>query len=398
MLLSAAFAQTIANQLPPEKWNVKVKLDGARTEAAAREVSEIEKQAGLRAAGIAEAQRRDTNAILEELTDHPLSPGRYPSLDDLVNRADDYLEFSWAFDGLLPLAVGLLIQPVARPFDIDADQASRLKALEHLIFRVRDRKASLPDRADGELTKKIEESLDWASKQISGERRFSTKGVLMASGVVLLGVTGVGLAVAAPAGVAGAAVLTATLAGFGPGGMVGGLVTLAALTGSAGALGAAGVVLPGDDPAHRLAVLESAEELANASKEDLEDTLRGILAVVHAQASLDLDNTESHVRGVLAEALGKAEYEFTTHNEFAKRGPSAAAWAAKRDLLEKSLSVLDAIPGSVEGAELRAARQSQETELQPEERARFQDRLRQLPSNRRRLGTADSGEAANPNP
>jgi hypothetical protein len=42
--------------------------------------------------------------------------------------------------------------------------------------------------------------------------------VLISGGLLLLSLTGVGVAVAAPAGLAGAAVITGTLAAFGPGG------------------------------------------------------------------------------------------------------------------------------------------------------------------------------------
>src|SRR5205823_826356 len=53
---------------------------------------------------------------------------------------------------------------------------------------------------------------------------------------------GVGLVAAIPAGLAGAAAISATLAAFGPGGMVGGMVTLAALTGTGTAFLGGGVV------------------------------------------------------------------------------------------------------------------------------------------------------------
>jgi hypothetical protein len=194
---------------------------------------------------------------------------------------------------------------------------------------------------------KIHASITWAESKL-GDDKFPWGTVLLASGLAVLAVTGVGLAIAAPAGLVGAAVVTSTLAAFGPGGMVGGLVTLAALTGTAGSISALGFsaeLQAGDDSrgSQVAAVTQSGVELAEGSLDVLHVTVTGMLAVVHAQRALGFTSTEPMVRMVLSSAHDAASAEFNTHREFAPESKGTQAWGKKYQLIGKALKALDSL-------------------------------------------------------
>jgi hypothetical protein len=109
------------------------------------------------------------------------------------------------------------------------------------------------------------------SKAVLQETGFRWGPVLITAGIGLLAATGVGLAIAVPAGLAGAAAIASTLATFGPGGMVGGIATLTALTGAASVMTGVGVAveLSPHDPGYELVREAMAKALA-----DLHETPR----------------------------------------------------------------------------------------------------------------------------
>ncbi len=83
-----------------------------------------------------------------------------------------------------------------------------------------------------------------------------TRIVFGLGGVALLVAGPLGIALAAPAGLTGAAAITSALATFGPGGMVGGIALLGGLasTGAAVATGVAAVGAAGDAPLEQIVV------------------------------------------------------------------------------------------------------------------------------------------------
>ena len=164
----------------------------------------------------------------------------------------------------------------------------------------------------------------------------------MGGGLLLLSLTGIGLVVAAPAGLAGAAVVTGTLVAFGPGGMIGGLVTIATLTGVGAAATGIGVgVGVAEDPvvverARRLAV----EELAKMPISALRNAVAGVLAVVDAQRRLRFRSTGDLVEEMLNSALDMVRLEYALHDAVAPDRTGTSEWRKKVELLEKALEWL----------------------------------------------------------
>ncbi|QWC84933.1 hypothetical protein KLP28_15515 [Nocardioidaceae bacterium] len=78
----------------------------------------------------------------------------------------------------------------------------------------------------------VYESLREAAAALTTKKSSATRWLLAGGGVAILALGPIGLAVAAPAGLAGGAAVVGALAAFGPGGMVGGLATVMALTGA----------------------------------------------------------------------------------------------------------------------------------------------------------------------
>lgn len=93
-------------------------------------------------------------------------------------------------------------------------------------------------RADG---KKIADAVTAAKEGVGGEDW--SKLLVGALGIALIAAGPVGLMLAAPAGLAGGAAITASLAAFGPGGMVGGMALAGGLVG-AGSAFTAGAAMP----------------------------------------------------------------------------------------------------------------------------------------------------------
>src|SRR3954452_20027957 len=156
------------------------------------------------------------------LDDNPLADGRFPNYESLTYGAAPQLSGKWTDEELLSLSVGLMLLPIVPPFDIRVNTESRHEALERTLNLIRVSRGNLPDKV---YARQVHDSVEWVQSRLA-QGRFPLAPVLIASGLVLLAATGVGLVAAAPAGLAGAAVVTSTLAGFGPGGMIGGLITL----------------------------------------------------------------------------------------------------------------------------------------------------------------------------
>jgi hypothetical protein len=346
LLLGAAFTCQLSKSLPSAEWRRHRRLEAAREEVARRAVADIAKQQTQRAALIAQMAEQGASFSEEQLSDHPLAAGRHPTFQDLTFGAASLLKGSWTDPELLPLAVGLMLQPLVPPFDIQADSRLRRDALVLTLNVVRDARGNLADQTFAE---QVRTSADWAKQRLAEGKGFPWGTVLIASSLALLAVTGVGLAVAAPAGLAGAAVVTSTLAAFGPGGMVGGLLTLGAMTGTAGALGGFGLKAEFDNDADngaRAAAMTAAQtgaELAAEAPETLMVTLTGMLAVVHAQARLGFDSTEAFVRQAVSNALDVAGAECELHRAIAPDTTGTKLWERKVMLLKRAAAALNSL-------------------------------------------------------
>ncbi|SFP89589.1 hypothetical protein SAMN05660464_0037 [Geodermatophilus dictyosporus] len=349
LLLSTAFSLQISNGLHVNRWADKARLDTARREVAERVVLDIAARRRARDEQLAELQKMGADVSDSRLDDNPLADGRYPDHECLTRDAASLLNGKWRDEDLLSYAIGLMLLPVVPPFDIQFAMDVRREALESTMNLIRNRRGNLADKA---FAQQVADSLKWAESRMAGGG-FPWGTVLIATGVVLLAATGVGLAAAAPAGLAGAAIVTSTLAGFGPGGMVGGLITFGILTGTGASLASLGVADTLQDgegaQAQRLAG-QSASELAAAAPDSLTVMLTGMLAIVHAQLQLSFDSSEGLVRTTLMNALDIARGEWNVHEQVAPGSRVAKDWAAKVSRLERAVEALDSLSTEVSSA------------------------------------------------
>jgi hypothetical protein len=345
LLLGTAFTCQLSKSLPSDEWRRHRRLEAAREEVARRAVADIALQRARRAAAIDQMAAQGTSFSREQLFDHPLADGRHPTLRDLTFGAASLLKGSWSDQELVPLAVGLMLQPLVSPFEIAADSRLRRDALVLTLNVVRDARGNLADQTYAD---QIRNSVEWAKQRLDG-KGFPWGTVLIASSLALLAATGVGLAVAAPAGLVGGAVVTSTLAAFGPGGMVGGLLTLGTMTGTAGAIGGFGLAAELNDGsgggarAAAMAAAQTGAELAAEAPETLTVTLTGMLAVVHAQLELGFESTEAFVREAVSSGMDIVAAECELHRVIAPDTAGAKLWERKLMLLKRAGAALDSL-------------------------------------------------------
>jgi hypothetical protein len=327
LLLSFAYSNQLSSCAESQEWLFKARVDTARALLARRTVADV---------------RAKRQQLFEEravrLEDSPVGDGRFPDEDDLLHHAADLVRHTWSDEALLSLAVGLEMSPPLHPFDVKISEQQRHVALLNTLSRVR--------AGDGEVT--VTEFAEAVRDGVrAGESAVKESGfpwgtVLITGGLVLLSLTGVGLAVAAPAGLAGAAVITGTLAAFGPGGMIGGLITIATLTGVGAAATGIGVAVgTADDPevverARRLAV----EELSTMPVAALRNAVAGVLAVVDAQRRLRFESTGDLVEEMLTSALDLVRAEHSLHEAVAPDRSGTREWRKKVQVLERALEWL----------------------------------------------------------
>lgn len=327
LLLSFAYSTQLSAGAKGQDWLFKARIDAARRILAQRTVADVQQK------------RRE---LLEQeapsIDASPVGDGRFPSEADLLRYAADLIRDTWTDEALLALAVGLAMSPPLPPFDVHVSDEQRHEALLNTLNRVRRRQGNLSDK---DFAQAVRDGVK-AGKSAMRETSFPWGTVLVGTGLVLLSLTGVGLLVSAPAGLAGAALVTGTLAAFGPGGMVGGLLTIATLTGAGAAAAGMGVgVGAADDPmvierARRVA----AEELASMSAGPLRNSLAGVLAVVDAQRRLQLASTADVVEELLTSTLDAVRRELTLHEEVAPDRAGTKELQHRADILQKAIDWL----------------------------------------------------------
>ncbi|MEP7192150.1 MAG: hypothetical protein ABI903_04725 [Actinomycetota bacterium] len=329
LLLSFAYSNQLSSCAKSREWLFKARVDTARALLARRTVADVDTK---------RQQLLQDNAL--RLEDSPVGEGRFPNEDDLLHHASDLVRDSWTDEALLSLAVGLEMSPPLHPFDVKISRQQRHIALLNTLSRVR---ASYGEVSVKEFAEAVRDGVR-AGENAVKESGFPWGTVLISGGLLLLSITGVGLAVAAPAGVAGAAVISGTLAAFGPGGLVGGLITIATLTGVGAAATGIGVAVgTAEDPevaerARRHAV----EELSTMPIAALRNAVAGVLAVVDAQGRLGFESTGNLVEEMLTSALDKIRAEHALHEAVAPDRAGTREWRNKVQLLERALGWLQA--------------------------------------------------------
>ena len=327
LLLSFAYSNQLSACARSQEWLFKARVDAARALLAKRTLADVH-----------EKRQRLLDDKALQLDDSPVGEGRYPNEDDLLHHAGDLVRNVWTDQALLALAVGLEMSPPLHPFDLKITERHRQLALLGTLERVRGTQGEV---SVTELASAVRDGVK-AGQGAVRESGFPWGTVLITGGLLLLSLTGVGLAVAAPAGLAGAAVITGTLAAFGPGGLVGGLITIATLTGVGAAATGIGVAVGvAEDPevverARRLAV----EELSTMPISALRNAVAGVLAVVDAQRRLRFESTGDLVDEMLSSALDIVRAEHAVHEAVAPNRTGTSEWKKKVQLLERALEWL----------------------------------------------------------
>ncbi|CAB4931362.1 MAG: hypothetical protein F2840_01360 [Actinobacteria bacterium] len=339
LLLRFAYTQQLWATCDTGKWGFRRNLDAARRVLARRTVDDIRR-------------RHDTLAgEVSELS--PLNPSRAPTEADLLIHAAGLVRGQMSDSQLVVAGVDFLLAPALPPFDLDIAGSHGHEALEALFEQVRrpSSEHSGPDLAQAVIAAVKEAK---AALQESG---FRWGPVLITAGIGMLAATGVGLAIAVPAGLAGAAAIASTLATFGPGGMVGGIATLTALTGAASVMTGVGVAveLSPQDPRYELVREAMATQLADQTAAQLRTSVAGMLAVLSAQGRLGLASDADSIEGLLLRTDALVQHERGLHAEIAPGRPGTKAWNAKARVISRALASLERHAGGSDPAVVQRA-------------------------------------------
>ncbi|MBK9739991.1 MAG: hypothetical protein IPO93_10830 [Actinobacteria bacterium] len=338
LLLNFAFTQALWSTCHTDKWGFRRTLDTARRTLAQRTVDNAGRQYESLVRRARSRTGQEATDLLLQASASAVGPGRSPSTDDLLVHATGLMQGRYGIDDLIIASVDLLLSPPLPPFDIDIDRAHSRAALAALLDAV-----SIPGGAHSgaafadHIAAAVKEARDALS-----ETGFPWGRVLIGAGIGMLALTGVGLVIAAPAGLAGAAAIASTLATFGPGGMVGGIATLTALTGVATAVTVAGTALelvPGD-PGYEAVREAMASQLADLPSPQLRTSVAGMIAVLSAQRRLDRPVHASAVEELLLKTQAIVIHETSLHEAIAPGRSLTRDWHAKARILRRALTWL----------------------------------------------------------
>ncbi len=325
LLLRFAYTQQLWATCDTGKWGFRRNLDAARRVLARRTVDDI---------------RRRHEALPEDARESsPLHPSRTPTEADLLIHAASLVRSQLSDTQLVVAGVDFLLAPALPPFDLDIAGSHAHEALNALFEQVK-----RPSSAHSglELAQAVIAAVK-ESKAVLQESGFRWGPVLITAGIGLLAATGVGLAIAVPAGLAGAAAIAGTLATFGPGGMVGGIATLTALTGAASVMTGVGVAveLSPQDPRYELVREAMATQLADQSAVQLRTSIAGMLAVLFAQGHLGLASDTASIEALLLRTESLIAHELGLHAEIAPGRPGTKEWSAKARVMNRALASLE---------------------------------------------------------
>lgn len=271
---------------------------------------------------------------------HAADPSTAPlQPSDFLKRPETHIRGAWTDPTIIALAIMLASGTPAPPFEIEAkpDTDERRRALISTLSLVRANKSE-PTDVD------IVDAIFTARKSVDGYLAPGLSWVpiaLVAGGVITLAATGVGLAAVVPAGLAGAAVITSTLAAFGPGGMMGGLATLAALAGAGAgmagvgagaAIGANGVV----KAAPNLFSQALDEAIAAAGADSLRSLLASVLTLVLVQEKLEFPSQRDQTLQACLNAKARLASRVGAHEFIDPKSRAAKTAREKLALLERA--------------------------------------------------------------
>lgn len=275
-------------------------------------------------------------AALLHATNPSIAP-LWPS--DFIERPEAHIRGAWVDQTVVALAIMLASGSPAHPFEVEAkpDTDERRRALMSTLSLVR---ANTTEPTDVDIV----DVIFAARKSVDDFLAPALSWVpiaLVAGGVITLAATGVGIAAAVPAGLAGAAVITSTLAAFGPGGMMGGLATLAALAGAGAgmagigagaAIGANGVVKSAPD----LFSQALDEAIAASGIDPLRSLLASVLTLVAVQERLEFPSQRDQMLLACENAKAQLETRASAHELIDPKSSGAKSVREKLGLLGKS--------------------------------------------------------------
>jgi pimeloyl-ACP methyl ester carboxylesterase len=188
---------------------------------------------------LVQAETVENFRVRNRRLDRPL-PSAIASLSvDLANPASEAPEPTVPVhqsieEALVPLAA-IAGANVLQPFEISVSNEVRRAAMSQLTLEM---------QLGSRLGTNVFEAIGRAQKALKGSTNW-VKWSVVGLGAAAIVAAPIGLAVAAGAGLVGAAAITSALAAFGPGGMVGGLLTAGTLMTAGGGTIAAGLAAPG---------------------------------------------------------------------------------------------------------------------------------------------------------
>lgn len=337
LLLRFAYLRELWRNWPAAKWQERRRMDTARHVLATRVVAQAEQQRErlqMQVASLPTAARAELEA---ELADRAFASGRMPGVEALVRDAGALVRGQFADEELVVAGVDLLLGMPFAPFGIEVDERQSTQALAGLFDQVR----AVPSGAGAAITgqllaEEIAAGVEAARKALAA-RGIPWAPLLLGAGALVLAGTGIGLAAAVPAGLAGAAAVAATLATFGPGGMAGGVATLAVLTGTSAALASAGLALTGSQRLEfdRLQA-DLVEEVVQLPVPAFRTAIAGLLAVQDARRRLGFAYPAEALERSLLAIEGAVLAERAMHQAIAPKGEATKQWRAKAEIIAKA--------------------------------------------------------------
>ena len=202
-LLALRYGHLVASNLDPK---LQTRYRSALAETQTTVIAQLTEQARL--------EGRPQASAITELVNHPKDEDGWASSPSHIRHLSK-------MNAANPL-VSVALANVIAPFQISVPKSVQRDAFEELTIEMGLGRQLGLDLVDSRLE---------AEKALEDGARIVFKWAALGVGVLAILTTG-GMAIAAaPAGLAGAAAITAGLAAFGPGGMVGGLLTAGALVG-----------------------------------------------------------------------------------------------------------------------------------------------------------------------
>lgn len=350
LLMRFAYTEELWRSHPTQKWAERLRMDTARGILATRAVAEAEQQRARLEAQLATMPEPTRSQLAEQFAEQPFAPGRMPAEETLLRDAGELVTGEFSDEALILAGVDLLLSMPFAPFGIEVDADRSSAALANLYQRIR---ADEVGRSGDELAAAIAESVDDARKAL-GRRGVPWAPLLLGAGVLVLAGTGIGLAAAIPAGLAGAAAVTATLAAFGPGGIAGGVATLAVLSGTSAALATAGLAFGAGsgDEVERLQA-SMAEEIAQMPTPAFRTAIAGLLAVHLARHRLGFDPRADALEHTLLAVQSSVRAEEALHAAIAPKADQAKQWRMKAEIIDRGIEWL-AASLRTEAARMRA--------------------------------------------